>query len=310
MNTSLSAFLSLVLVFPTTVSALQLQYVPVTTSSSSAPTRVTSSSSGPQEGSVDVFLEVEGLDGESTENSGIEPDEIDLKNTDGEPSRGVEPDEIDASTRQNASASASSKAPSKGGNVEFEWKVEEGESTPGVEPDEIDAQADPQEASVDYFLKIEGVEGESTENAGVEPDEIDVVADGEPLMTNFGILLGGDEGGDDGEELTEEQLATVAGILLEGMQEEGAPAETLSLNYEKIKTTTKKEVRLFGFIPVSVDASVEIDQQNDVKVKFPWWAFLATGKDADALGEQIVTSLSNVLKTKHDTVKNAIGNIR
>lgn len=194
--------------------------------------------------------------------------------------------------------------------MEYNWKVEEGESAPGVEPDEIDAQADPQEAS-DMFLEIKGIEGESTKNQvpGVEPDEIDVAADPEPLTPDFGILLGG-ESEDDPESLTEEQQTAVAEILLQGLQEEGAPTETLSLNYEKIKTTTKQSVKLLGIIPMEIEATVEIDAEEQVKVKFPWWSFLVSGKDSDALGQSIFTSLSNVLKTRHDTVKNAIGNIR
>ncbi|MEK7613990.1 MAG: hypothetical protein AAB439_03915 [Patescibacteria group bacterium] len=80
-----------------------------------------------------------------------------------------------------------------------------------------------QAASTDYFLKLDGVEGESTKSTteptttdiqvspyrpapveeskptpGVEPDEIDVADDGEELTPDTAVLLGG--GSDDAEE--------------------------------------------------------------------------------------------------------------
>jgi hypothetical protein len=55
---------------------------------------------------------------------------------------------------------------------------------------------------------------------------------------------------------------------------------------------------------------IEIASDKNAKVKFPWWAFMATNKNGDELGQQLVDTISNVLKTKHDTIKNSIGNIR
>ncbi len=194
-----------------------------------------------------------------------------------------------------------------------------GESTkgavPGVEPEEIDVMEEPQEASTDYLLKLEGVKGESTKGnvPGVEPDEIDVAVSPQPVMPDFGILLGGGASSDDdsaGESLANENRTKVEEILLQGMQAEGAPAESISLNYEKIKTKAKQTVKFLGFIPMDITATVEIDADAKVSVKYPWWSFLVSGKDGDSLGAQIFSSISNVLKTKHDTIKNAIGNIR
>lgn len=218
---------------------------------------------------------------------------------------GVEPDEIDVMVNE------SSSAPARKGNVEVNWKVEEGESAPGVEPDEIGVMEDPEEASTDYLLKLGGVDGESTKNTvpGVEPEEIDVAVNPQPLTPDFSILLGGGSDSGESEALTEAQQSAVAEILLQGMQEQGAPAETMSLNFEKIKTTSKQQVKLLGFIPVNVDVTVEVDAEGEAVVSYPWWGFLAAGKD-DSIGETILTALSTVLTTKHDTIKNAIGNIR
>lgn len=194
----------------------------------------------PQKGQVDAYLEIEGVEGESTEAKG---------------------------------------------NVEYEWKVEEGESAP-LRPQRITPKPTP----------------------GIEPDEIDFMGDDEPNATNFGILLGG--GSDDSDKDAAKNREEVAQILLEGAQAEGAPVESLSLNYEKIKAKVAQPVKLLGFIPVTAKATVEIDAQERVKVRFPWWAILAGGKDSEGVGERTFTTLSNVLKTKHDTVKNSINNIR
>lgn len=289
-------------------SSFALTVAPMRATTSSAPARAVASSSA---------MTITPIPAEPQEGTSIEPDEIDVADPPQEGSTdylleigGVEGESTKGGT---ASSAAASQPKGNKGNVDFNWKVEEGESAPGVEPDEIDAQDDPQEASTDYLLKLGGVEGESTKGnvPGVEPDEIDVATDPEPLTPDFGILLGGgSSSGDDEEGLTEEQQSEVAEILLQGLQEQGAPAETLSLNYEKIKTRATQLVKFLGFIPMTISATVEIDAEEQVKVKFPWWSFLVSGKDGDSLGQQIFTSLSNVLKTKHDTVKNAINNVR
>lgn len=157
------------------------------------------------------------------------------------------------------------------GKVEMEWKVEEGES---ATPDE---------------------------------DEVDADSDDEPITPDFSILLGGND--DEGDEDDEEAREKAAEILREGLEDDDLPAESVSLNFEKIETKLRQEVRLFGFIPLSAPVTVEIDAEERVTVKFPWWAFLASGKD-ESLGEKVFSSISNVLKTKHDALKNAIGNIR
>lgn len=226
--------------------------------------------SGEKGGTEDINIGV----GELQESRAGDPDRPVVVGTVPNPNASIEPDEIDARAAAGATASGTKK-----GNVEYEWKVEEGEK--------------------------------GAPNPGVEPDEIDVADDDEPITPDFGILLGGGPpaGGDDGEEAAESRAA-IAEILMEGMQEAGAPTESISLNYEKIKAKVVQPVKLFGFIPLSADATIEIDAEQNVKVQFPWWAAFATGKDGETLGQKVFTALSNVLKTKHDTIKNSIGNIR
>lgn len=271
---------------------------PVSVVQSSAPARAAASSSpalparavtsaaasnDPQKANTDYILEIDDVEGESTEAAGIEPDEIDVRA---------------------AASSAAARMEDK------DVQRKEGEPVRGIEPDEIDVADEPQEASTDAFLKIKDIPSASTETPGVEPDEIDVAADPEPLTPDFGILLGEGGSDDEEEELTEEQRIAAAQVLLEGMQEQGAPAETISLNVEKIETTARQQVRLFGFIPMTVNATVEINAEGKTSVSYPWWAFLAGGKDGDALGAEVLSALTTVMKAKHDTLMNAIGNVR
>jgi hypothetical protein len=93
--------------------------------------------------------------------------------------------------------------------------------------------------------------------------------------------------------------------------------------------------KLFGFIPMTARLHISTDANYRVKVKFPWYRFLIRTDYADIAAEtesvfqhnqtdleflkkqgtdgsqfRIFELLSNVLKTKHDTVKNSISNVR
>ncbi len=150
------------------------------------------------------------------------------------------------------------------GNVEMNWKVEEGEKgAPGVEPDEIDYDGDDQ-----------------------------------PITPDFGILLGGGvDVDDDGDatDTTEEGLARALEVLTEKARASDAAVEQISLNYEKISTKVRHEVKILGFIPVSTTATVDIDAEGAVDVRFPWWTFIASGADKKALGQRILDTLTSVL---------------
>ena len=162
--------------------------------------------------------------------------------------------------------------------------------------------AQPQKGSTDALLKIDTIKGESAEGQQPEQPPLEVAPAPEPVMPDFSILLGGGS--------SEEGRAKAEEILLQGMQDEGVPAEQVSLNFEKIKMKVVQPAKLFGVIPLSMKAEVEIDADENVKVRFPWWSFLTRGGDEASLGARVFTAVSNVLKTKHDTIKNSIGNIR
>lgn len=173
------------------------------------------------------------------------------------------------------------------------------------------------------LLEIDGVKGETTKKGKVEMEwkveegekgapqpgtPRDVSPRPEETMPDFSILLGGGEGQTDEERM--KGLERAQAVILEHAHASDQAIEQVSLNFEKITTKVRQEVKLFGFIPVEATAEVDIDTAQQVKVHFPWWAFLATGADSDALGDRVFQTISNVLKTKHDTVKNAISNVR
>lgn len=108
-----------------------------------------------------------------------------------------------------------------------------------------------------------------------------------------------------------------------------------------IEIGSREPGKFLWLIPVEMNTKVEVyfnpkeyNVDKNVKVKFPWWSFLVKKPSATAsleadLNVQMVSKIdsftikqsvksysgalrlvSNVLKTRHDTVKNSIGNIR
>ena len=289
------------------------------------------------------------------------------------------------------------------GNVEYDWKVEEGEKAgpalleidtiKGESPDdkkkgnvEMSWKVEEGQKLVPVFLEIGGIDGEATETSANDRLQTAGPVTGWPAGGVF--VASGDVNG-----LTTEQkqafLATVKtwaqvqseqdlqNFAVGVMMQEAQPAESLSLNYEKIKFTYNMPAKWFGLIPASYKAEVSIDKGDNenwdfgrVKVKFPWYSFLMRkgtsmkeltqvlqqeaeakkkgnvefewkveegqkGAEAEAeitadtsaseagkdhkdeieilswsFGARAMQTISNVLKTKHDTVKNSIGNIR
>lgn len=178
---------------------------------------------------------------------------------------------------------------------------------PGTGSGTVAAPPNPQPGSVDVFLEIDGVKGESTKGAEPPSAPLDVAAEPSGVMPEFSILLGS---GDDDEESRAQRHVAVSAILQQSLVSDGVRAESVTIDGEKISTSVKTTVKIFGVIPAVVTAVAEIDASSRVRVRYPWWTFIASGKDGDGLGKQVLSSLSNVLKTKHDTLKNAIGDIR
>lgn len=140
----------------------------------------------------------------------------------------------------------------------------------------------------------------------------DIARDPERRTTNFGILLGGSGGSDDTDDTQEESEARLRGlerarqVLTEKAQASDQAIEQISLNFEKITTRVKKEVLLFGLVSINTTAEVEIDENEEVTVRYPWWAFLATEKDSENLGARIKSVLASIVKAEEETLSELI----
>jgi len=241
----------------------------------------------------DYFLKLDGVDGESKPaRATVEPVSA---TTVAEPETGGT--ETTAGYMKMGDIKGESvEAEKKKGNVDYDWKVEEGEK----------AMEEARKKSEATF-KVE--KGEKRMEGGKEhKNEIDILsADGTgENATNFGILLGGT----DTSEERKRGLERAAEVIIAHAAGSDRPIESISLNFEKIEMKTKNDARLFGFIPVTLLATIEIDESETATVTLPWWAVFATGVEREEIGLSAKATLSNILKTKHDTVKNAIQNIR
>lgn len=156
------------------------------------------------------------------------------------------------------------------------------------------------------YIKMEGVEGEAKVEAGkpmpgIEPDEIDYDGDSENA-TNFGILLGGSDTSDE----RKKGLERAAEVIRAHAAETSLPMESISLNFTKIEYKLKPEAKLFGFIPMKMLATVEIDETETATVTLPWWSIFATGVEREEIGMTAKKTLLDILKTQRDAVRNAI----
>ena len=188
------------------------------------------------------------------------------------------------------------------GNVEYEWKVEEGEKA--NKPKEI----------IVVGGKVRGWDPKTKEEiVSVAPSTATEVVTDEDLA-----------------------LFVTAGTLKTEMVEE------VSINYKKIKVSAGIPAKLFGLVPTSISTTLVIERDAEsnsygrVKVQFPWWhiltAKLVSEQTVQSLYEEEVKksgssvtvdlenlqqemaqqfqTLSNVMKTMHDTAKSIIQNIR
>ena len=215
---------------------------------------------------------------------------------------------------------------SKGGNVEFEWKVEEGESGAPEETDDV--REKDEEDSDD-----EGRANDRLINAGPKDD----------WPTGGISVAAGDVNGltDDEKEERLEKVKTWAearsgqelqnfaqGVLLRDAQVKGVKIKENLLEIESVETG-----KFFWLVPVQMAAKVEVifnssgHTLDKVKVKFPWWHIFVRknggaggleselnaeleGQQWESLNEtefeeeaarisQALNLISNILKIKH-----------
>jgi hypothetical protein len=189
----------------------------------------------------------------------------------------------------------------------------------------VQAPTEPQAASTDYLLKIEGVDGETKDESasaskvealsikqsvGAEAGKMnqeDISAkptDPAPLTPDFSILLGGGTSEEDSS-----RREKIAQILLAGARAEGAPVEQISLNFEKIHAKMSHVVMLFGFIPVTTSAQIDVDAHANAEVHLPWWTIFAK-TDKQQLANGTVTLLGDVMAASEDALTDGLLIIR
>lgn len=206
----------------------------------------------------------------------------------------------------------------KKGNVEMNWKVEEGEKG-AAEPNENDRLIN---AGPTTDWPTGGVHVAAADINGLTEEEkqehLSSVRDWAEMKS--------------GQDL--QNFAT--GVLLKDVQMKG-----VTIQENLIEVDYSMPAKLFGLISMQYRASVSIDRGDNenwnfgnVKVKFPWYSFLLRkelstgdlttvvqqagadeaegGTELQSFGSaaKVLALVSNVLKTKHDTVKNSIGNVR
>jgi hypothetical protein len=229
----------------------------------------------------------------------------------------------------------------KGGNVEFEWNVEEGESAASADfflkLPPVEGESGEKGGTEDINIGV----GEWQEGASKELVVVGAHVRGWDAETKQAIVAAAPTKASDVK--TEADLALFAAAAVA----DDMPMEEVAFNYGKIVVKYQAQGKLLWFIPHSFVETATLDTDADgkarVQVKLPWYRFLlapevsaeeieeeATGADdkhkewIDVLsvgaGASVETqaaaharafsALSNVLKTKHDTAKNSISNIR
>lgn len=187
-------------------------------------------------------------------------------------------------------------------------------TTSGASAGTINAEpAPPPEGSRDVYLDIEGIEGESA--AGPAILEIDTVRGESPKSSTATVQ-------------NEQDLENlVNGILLKDEN-----VKSVEVDQKKVKIAYKMPARFLGIFRSSIATRAEVTYSGEVKVSLPWYAFLfkksVSTDDIESearailpeVGDEVlmsfesraraVTTLSDIMKTKHDTVKNSINNIR
>lgn len=84
-------------------------------------------------------------------------------------------------------------------------------------------------------------------------------------------------------------------------------AEIRNIESTETETSVKydTEVKLFGFIPMTVQATARAEAESEARVSYPWYAFLA------AKGEQgVYLSLAQELRASHDTAMSIVQNMK
>ena len=191
------------------------------------------------------------------------------------------------------------------------------------------------------YIKLGDIKGESSGSGNMNAtffSDSEIRVSGVEVRGWDPVLKESVRGAASGVPETTEELAVLAASAVS----EDENLESVSLNFEKITWEYKSYGKLLGFIPVSftktITVSTDPETTGEVKVKFPWYRFLTrvdvSGKE---LGQEIssafkgegiaglnpehepptietrariFTTISNVLKARHEAAMGSIRNIK
>lgn len=293
-----------------------------------------------------VYMEYEGVKGEtSAQSSATLQLQAQTSATTSTTSSAAASGSASSSASGAVRAPESEEEAKKKGNVEYGWKVEEGEKAMAPEVEREMKESGEKGGTEDINIgvgeamgktnKVDAISIKQSMKGGISVAAGDVNGLTEEEKQQFLARVQ-----EHAEVQSEQDLQNFAkGVLVEN-----AAMEEISLNFDKIKVKYRATGKLFGFIPLSFSQDVEVDTEGDdvgkVKVKMPWFSFLIRADVSPAELESelgmnekwlkgsasvdagnndnwnfgayasLLAHVSNVLKTRHDTAKNSIGNVR
>ncbi len=182
------------------------------------------------------------------------------------------------------------------------------------------------------YIKIDDVKGESNAK---KPEEIVVVGSKIQEAIQAGVQVRGWDPVKKevlirtGDVNTKEALTDYAVALLASSEE----IDSVVVDDERVSIVYTQPVKLFGFLPVAMEQTVDADTEGRVKVSFPWWSFLAkkttsvdeieSAIDAERKvvkvqgeivliqeGDKKFQGLSGLLKVVYDVAMNPIRNVK
>lgn len=181
--------------------------------------------------------------------------------------------------------------------------------------DALDDDSD--DDSIDDSMDDDSDDDSFNENRGEDSMKVRTT-----LSTGLNFEATRRERSDDGEVMvktrSEVRNADDLKVYAETIVQEDNNVEEVEADDEEVVVTTNHKARLFGFIPVNARAETHVSfVENDeskiegrVKVKFPWWRFLAKVENhPEASTEEITTRVENTLNTKTELSAEAVAEI-
>ena len=76
---------------------------------------------------------------------------------------------------------------------------------------------------------------------------------------------------------------------------------------DHVAVTYMEPVKLFGFIPANANTTATVDENGNVTISYPWWAFLATKDNAD-LQTQVQSNVAVAMKDHMNAMNDEANN--